>query len=71
MDSMSAITAVAGLNAAQQMGKVQLAVAARLLSVANDQGQAVMQLLDAATEGMAAATEQVNAAIGQMVDFQA
>ncbi len=37
MSSMSAITAASSLNAAQQMGKVQLAVAAKLLSVTKDQ----------------------------------
>ena len=71
MSSMSAITAAAGLNAAQQMGKVQLVVAAKLQSVTKDQSQAVMKLIEAAAEGIAAATEQVSASIGQMLDVHA
>lgn len=62
MDPMELATALTGMKAAETMTKVQYAVAAKMLRIANDQGDSVAQLLQAAAEGFDEALAQVNAA---------
>jgi hypothetical protein len=52
-------SAIVHFKSAEVASRVQYAVAARMLKVANDQNQAVLQLLESAAQGMEAASAQV------------
>jgi hypothetical protein len=51
MDPIDLASALTGLKAAETTSRVQYAVAAKMLKIANTQGEAVTQLLEAAAEG--------------------
>lgn len=71
MSALGLATAVSQATSASQMGKIQLAVAGKMLEIANAQGQAVLGLIEAAAEGMSAASAELSSAIGELVDIQA
>ena len=71
VSTIGAVTAAAGVQTARQMGQVQLAVAGRLLRIADGQAQAALELIEAASEGMADAMGEINRQIGQMLDTHA
>ncbi len=71
MGSISPIGAALGLRHAQQVGSVQLAVAAKLLDVAGGQSDAALRLIESASENLASAAADLTSALGQFVDFQA
>lgn len=71
MSALGLATAVSQTNMASHMGKVQLAVAGKMLKIANAQGEAVLGLIEAAAEGMSAASAELAGAIGDLVDIQA
>jgi len=56
---------------ASHLGKVQLAVAGKILEIANARGEAVLDLIEAAADGMSAASAELASAIGELVDIQA
>jgi len=58
------ISAVTGTKSAQALGEAQMAVAARMLKTANLQGQAVLELVQSAAQGMDEAIQQVATAAG-------
>ena len=70
MSALGLVTAVSQTASAGQMGKVQLAVAGKMLKIANAQGEAVLGLIEAAADGMSAASAELSSAIGQLVDVQ-
>ena len=69
MSALSLSSAVINVKAAQSLGQIQLAVAARMLKTANDQGQAVVSLIESAAETMEQATAQVLDAAGSNLDL--
>ena len=71
VSTIGVVTAAAGVQTARQMGQVQLAIAGRLLRIADEQGQAALDLIEAASEGMADAMGEMNREIGQMLDTHA
>jgi hypothetical protein len=56
---MDLASAIVNVKAAEAASHVQLAVAARMLKMANDQGDAVLKLVQAAAENMEAASADV------------
>jgi len=56
---MDLTSAIVNVKAAETASQVQLAVAARMLKTANEQGEAVLQLVEAAAQGMEAAAADV------------
>ena len=71
MSAIGPLTAAAGIQTARQMGQLQLAVAGRLLKIGAEQGRAALQLIEAVSEGIAAAVGAVDRSIGQMLDTHA
>ena len=71
MSAIGPITAAAGIETARQMGQLQLAIAGRLLQIGAEQGQAALQLIEAASEGMAAAMGAMDRSIRQILDTHA
>jgi len=67
-DNMSLIESVAGIQAAETMSKVQMAVAAKVLQTSRDQGQMVVELINSAMEGMEEAIEKVASEVGSNLD---
>ncbi|MCP4250999.1 MAG: hypothetical protein GY778_28510, partial [bacterium] len=59
MNALSLSTALAGVKAAETMGQIQMAVAAKMLKTDNEQGGAGVQLVEAAAQNMAQAAGQV------------
>ena len=49
---MSLIESIVNFKTAESLAKVQMAVAAKVLNVAKDQGQMAVELVDAAVETM-------------------
>ncbi len=68
MTSSSAVAAAVGFSQAQQVSQVQMAVAAKALKVANSQGSAALELIEAASDSLAQASAELGSAIGRMVD---
>ncbi len=62
MDPVSLATSLTDLKAAQLASQVQYAVAAKVLGMANDQGAAMLKLVQAAAQGFEQAAAQANAA---------
>ncbi len=62
MDPIALATSFTNLKSAEMTAKVQYAVAAKMLKIANSQGDGVAQLLQAAAEGFDQALAAVNAA---------
>ncbi len=56
---MDLTSALINVKAAETASQVQMAVAARMLKTANQQGEAVLQLVEAAAETMQAAAADV------------
>jgi len=71
MDVSSLATAIVGLTSARTAASVQFAAAAKLLDVQRVQGDAVLQLLQAATQQVDAAASQVLESTQQMLDVYA
>lgn len=71
MSALGLVSAVSQTNLASHLGKVQLAVAGKMLKIANDRGEAILDLIEAAAEGMSAASAELAGAIGELVDIQA
>ncbi len=72
MDSLA--SALVGIKTAETMGQIQVAVAAKMLKTANEQGEAVLQLVEAAAQNMAQASGQVaslSADMGANLDLTA
>ena len=72
MDSLA--SALVGIKTAETMGQIQVAVAAKMLKTANEQGEAVLQLVEAATQNMAQASGRVaslSADMGANLDLTA
>lgn len=63
MNAASLTTAMVNVKTAQTAAQVQMAVAAKMLDTANQQGQAVTQLIEAAAENM---SQTVADAAGQL-----
>jgi hypothetical protein len=59
MDTMALVNAITGFKAAETAMKVQYAVAAKTLQSSRDQGQAVTQLLDSASQDFSASLDKM------------
>ena len=64
------LSAALHLQQARSLGQVQLAVAAKFMKMSRDQGQAAVQLIEAASENMARASAEVQQSLGHLVDIQ-
>jgi len=62
MDPVNLAMSLTNLKAAEMAMRVQYAVAAKVLRTANDQGDAMVKLIQSAAEGFEQAVAQVNAA---------
>ncbi len=71
MSAIDSISAAVNLRAAGSLGKVQLAVAGKMLNIANQQGDNALKLIDAAAKSMSSATADLNRCIGRMLDLHA
>ena len=71
MSTIDSVSAAVNLRAAGTLGKLQLAVAARMLKIANQQGDSALKLIEAAAESMSSATADLNRSIGRMLDLRA
>ncbi|MCH8053957.1 MAG: hypothetical protein IH895_07855 [Planctomycetes bacterium] len=71
MSTIDSVSAAVNLKAAGSLGKVQLAVAGRMLKIANQQGDSALKLIEAAAESMSSATADLNRSIGLMLDLRA
>ena len=71
MSALGLVSAVSHTNMASHLGKVQLAVAGRMLKIANQQGDDALKLIEAAAESMSSATADLNRSIGRMLDLHA
>ncbi len=71
MSTIDSVSAVVNLKAAGTLGKLQLAVAGRMLKIANQQGASALKLIEAAAENMSSATADLNRSLGQMLDLHA
>ena len=71
MASIDSISAAVNLKAAGTLGKTQLAVAGRMLRIANQQGASSLKLIESAAENMSSATADLNRSLGQMLDLHA
>ena len=69
MSALSLSSAIINVKTAESLGQIQLAVAARMLKTANDQGKAVVALIESAAETMEQATAQVLNAVGSSLDL--
>jgi hypothetical protein len=68
------VNAAVGLQQAKVMGQIQFAVARKVLDMQDAQGNAAIELIDAATNGMAKAGDAMVAAatgLGGQVDVYA
>jgi len=63
MDPIALAEYLSGMKAAEMATKVQYAVAAKTLDVARGQGQAAIQLIEAAAEGFDSALVNANAGV--------
>jgi hypothetical protein len=71
---MDLVNSISGLQQAQTMSEIQIAVAKKIMDNDRADGAAVLQLLDAASGGTAKAGDQLVAAatgLGGQVDMQA
>jgi len=64
VDTLTLGSAIVAFKDAQTATQIQYAVAARLMSAARAQGQAVVEMLDEAAEGFERATAEMIAASG-------
>ncbi len=71
MSTIDSVSAAVNLRAAGTLGKLQLAVAGRMLKIANQQGDNALILIEAASENMSSATADFNRSIGRMLDLRA
>ncbi len=71
MFAIDSVSAAVNLKAAGSLGKVQLAVAGRMLKIADQQGANALKLIEAAAESMSSATADLNRSIGRMLDLRA
>ncbi len=71
MSAIDSVSAAVNLKAASSLGKVQLAVAGRMLKIANQQGDTALKLIEAAAESMSSATADLNRSLGLMLDLHA
>ncbi len=71
MSTIDSVAAVVNLKAAGTLGKLQVAVAGRMLKIANQQGANVLKLIESAAENMSSATADLNRSIGRMLDLHA
>jgi len=67
-DSMSLIDSIVSFKAAESLAQVQMAVAAKVLQTTRDQGQMVVELLNAALEGMEQAIVDLASDLGTNLD---
>ncbi len=68
---MSLINSISNLQAAQTASQVQYAVAAKALQTTRAQGEAAVQLIQSAAEGMNQALENVAKDLGSQIDVRA
>ncbi len=68
---MDMIQGITGLKSAENMLKIQMAVAAKSMQVGREQGQAVVALLESAVEGFAESVEQISADRSNQIDILA
>ena len=71
MSAIDSVSAAVNLKAAGTLGELQLAVAGRMLKIANQQGDNVLKLIESAAESMSSATADLNRSIGRMLDLHA
>ena len=71
MSAIGAVSAAVNLKAAGSLGKVQLAVAGKMLKIANQQGESALKLIESAAESMSSATADLNRSIGRTLDLHA
>jgi hypothetical protein len=71
MPAIDSAPAAANLKAAGTLAKIQLAVAGRMLKIANQQGDNALKLIESAAENMSSATADLNRSIGLMLDLRA
>lgn len=65
------IDGVSGLQAAQQQLQIQVALAAKAMKVARNQGEAIVSLIQKAAEQMEAGVTGMAEDLGRSVDFYA
>jgi hypothetical protein len=68
---MSLIESISNFKAAETAAQVQYAVAAKALQTSKAQGQAMVQLIEAAAESMKQAIGQMAGEIGAQIDVRA
>ncbi len=71
MSSIDSISAAVNVEAAGTLGKTQLAVARRMLRIANQQGASALKLIKSAAENMSSTTADLNRSLGLMLDLHA
>ncbi len=71
MSAIDSVSAAVNLRAAGTLGKLQLAVAGRMLKIANQQGAGALKLIESAAENMSSATAALNRSFGLMLDLHA
>ncbi len=69
MSAIDSVSAAVNLKGAGKLGKAQLAVAGRMLRIANQQGANALRLIEAAAGSMSSATADLNRSIGRMLDL--
>ena len=65
---MDMIQGIVGLKNAENMLKIQMAVASKVMQVNRDQGQATLSLLQSAIEGFEESVEQVSMGMVNQLD---
>jgi hypothetical protein len=71
---MDLTSSISNLQQSQTMGQVQIAVAAKIMNMARLEGNSAVQLIDAASQGIAKAGDQLVAAatgLGGQIDTYA
>lgn len=74
MNPLSLASALTNVRSAETLGRIQLAVAARMLKTSNQQGEAVVELIESACQAMEQAAGQVaslSADLGGNLDLTA
>ncbi len=71
MDAASIASAMTALRAAETQAAIQYAVAAKMMNSQRSQGNAVVQLLEAAQQNMAQGVTSVSDAIANQLDITA
>ena len=71
MSAIDSVSAAVNLKAAGALGKLQLAVAGRMLKIASQQSANALKLIESAAENMSSATADLNRSIGRMLDLHA